>query len=125
MTSKTAQNLKPSEWKRYKPFMTAYAEGDQTAVLVADAHKLAKEIAKGLGDVFRAKKVKLFGSLARGDYHPRSDIDLAVWGIPDSKFYRAVAFATGFSKEWKVDLVDGDDCGVALSEVIAREGVEL
>ena len=122
---KTAYNLKPSEWKQYKPFMTVIAEQNQTAVHAAEAYKLAREIAKGLVDVFRAKRVKLFGSLARGDYHPRSDMDLAVWGIPDSKFYRAVAFATGFSKEWKVDLVDADDCGVTLREVIEREGIEL
>jgi hypothetical protein len=32
-----------------------------------------------------------------------------VWGIPYDKFFKAVAFAAGFSKKFKVDLVDAQD----------------
>lgn len=39
--------------------------------------RLAKLAAK-----YGAKKLVLFGSRARGDHHPHSDIDLAVYGMP-------------------------------------------
>ncbi len=42
---------------------------------------LYKAIA-ALGEKFNAEKIVLFGSRARGDNHERSDIDLAVYGMP-------------------------------------------
>jgi len=124
MTVKTAADLEPDDWKRYRPF-TSTEEKDSSSTFIADGYSVAKDIATELMRHFGAKKIMLFGSLARGDLHMRSDIDLAVWGIPAAKFYRAVAFATGLSKTWKVDIVDGDDCNETLSEVIQKEGVEL
>lgn len=32
---------------------------------------------------YGARRLVLFGSRARGDHHPRSDIDLAVYGMPE------------------------------------------
>ena len=124
MTVKTAADLKPVDWKLYRPF-TSTEEKYSSSNIVADGYSVAKNIATELMRHYEAKKILLFGSLARGDLHIRSDIDLAVWGIPAAKFYRAVAFATGFSKTWKVDLVDGEDCSAAFSEIIQQEGVEL
>ena len=124
MTVKTATDLKPVDWELYRPFKLS-ENNYSSSTTVASAYSVAKEIAFELLRHYGAKKVKLFGSLARGNLHSRSDIDLAVWGIPASEFYRAVAFATGFSKTWKVDLVDGDDCGEILSEILQQEGVEL
>ena len=86
---------------------------------------MARSIAKELIERFGAKKVILFGSLARGEYSRWSDIDLAVWGIAPVDFFKAVAFATGFSKIWKVDLVDGEDCSKSLHDVILKEGIKL
>lgn len=37
-----------------------------------------------VGRSFHADRVVLFGSRARGDNHPRSDIDLAVYGLPQT-----------------------------------------
>ena len=124
MTVKTAAGLKPVDWKLYRPF-TSTEEKYSSSTSVADGYSVAKGIATELMRHYGAKKIMLFGSLVRGHLHARSDIDLAVWGIPATKFYRAVAFATGFSKMWKVDLVDGDECGEALSEIIQKEGVRL
>jgi predicted nucleotidyltransferase len=89
------------------------------------ATSVARSIAKGLVERFGAKKVMLFGSLARGGYNRWSDIDLAVWGIPPVDFFKAVSFATGFSETWEVDLVDGEDCSKDLLDVILNEGIEL
>lgn len=61
--------------------------------------KIAKAIGKGLTDKFQADKVILFGSLAKNKMTKNSDIDIAVWGIPDKIFYKAAAFATGYSSK--------------------------
>ncbi len=75
---------------------------------------------------FEADKVILFGSVAKsGLFNKWSDIDLATVGIPDNRFYAAVAAATGYNPEFKVDLVDLNDCSPTLKEAILREGVEL
>jgi predicted nucleotidyltransferase len=92
---------------------------------VEEGRAVAISIARELKARFGASRVMLFGSFARGDFHRRSDIDLAVWGIPLAAYYRAVAFASGFSKKFKVDLVDAEDCSESLCLHIAGEGVEL
>ncbi len=38
--------------------------------------------AAGLACALRARRLVLFGSRARGDNRPRSDVDLAVFGMP-------------------------------------------
>jgi predicted nucleotidyltransferase len=123
---KTALELSPLEWKQYHPFKK---NGKQkvrfSKIHQKDAIDIARKIARELGDRFSAQKVILFGSVARGIIHKRSDIDLAVWGIPQEDFYRAVAFAAGYSKDWKVDLVDAEDCRESLKQSISRDGVEL
>ena len=86
---------------------------------------MAESIARELVKRFGARRVVLFGSVARGDIHKRSDIDLAVWGIPPKDFYRAVAFASGHSRKWKVDVVDAEDCREFVRRSILEEGVEL
>jgi hypothetical protein len=40
-------------------------------------------------------------------------------------FYRTVAFVTGLSPEFEIDLVAPEDCRPALCQVIEREGVDL
>ncbi len=40
------------------------------------------EAIKTLGKTHQAEKIILFGSRARGDHHDRSDIDLAIYGMP-------------------------------------------
>ena len=54
-----------------------------------------------------------------------SDIDIAVWGIPDKIFYKAAAYATGYSSKWNVDLVDFNDCKKSIKTAILTEGIIL
>lgn len=89
------------------------------------ARDVAESIARKLVKRFGVYRVVLFGSVAYGDIHKRSDIDLAIWGIPPKDFYRAVAFTSGYSKEWKVDLIDAEDCRETLRQSILKDGVEL
>jgi len=124
MSSKTALDIQPAEWRKYHPFK---AEDDLkiSSSSLDEAVSTAKSLAKALKEHFSAKKVKIFGSICRADYHQRSDIDIAVWGIPASDFYRAVSFVTGYSRKWKIDLIDAEDCKESLKKSLDEEGVEL
>ena len=116
----TAADLSKDKLQRYQPFQSEKGPG-----LSSEARKLAAQIARDLGELYGAKKVFLFGSLSRGDQGPVFDIDLAVTGISPARFFKAVAFATGRSRRWKLDLVDVDDCGGCLRDIIEKEGVVL
>lgn len=113
-----------SMYRQYHPFASQREEPFQTEKRHF-ALQVASEIAHELYKTFGASKVVLFGSLARDEFYLRSDIDLAVWGIPPALFYRAVAFVTGYSDTWTVDFVDAEDCSEALRHNINEEGVEL
>ena len=77
-------------------------------VLSADMKK-AIEILSRNG----ATEVYLFGSHARGDATPSSDVDFAVRGMPPEHFYRAVGEACS-AVSVPVDIVDLDETGPAL-----------
>jgi predicted nucleotidyltransferase len=124
MPSKTALDMTPDMLRQYRPFKAKEDRG-ATAASMEEARRVAAEIADALKRRFGAKRVLLFGSLARGEFDRWSDIDLAAWGIPAPDFYRAVSFATGVSSSWKVDLIDGEDCPASLRAVIDREGMDL
>lgn len=124
MPSKTVLDISPVQLREYAPFRRKKGAA-APALPVDEARSIAREIAEVLKHRFGAKRVVMFGSLARGDFAQGSDIDLAAWGIAAPDYYRAVAFASGFSKIWKVDLVDAEDCSGALLAGILSEGVEL
>jgi predicted nucleotidyltransferase len=87
---------------------------------------VARRAAKLLRRNFGASRVVVFGSLAhRAWFTPWSDIDLAAWGIPADRFYSAVAAVTGLSSDFKVDLVDPEDCRPSLRQTLDRERIEL
>lgn len=123
MPGKTALEMNPAELRQYRPFRTGTAVS--SSAQVEEARRVASALARGLRSLFEAERIVLFGSLARGEFSGRSDIDLAVWGVPPAEFYRAVAFASGYSKVWEVDLVDAEDCSEALRRNIEQEGVVL
>ncbi|HLB05827.1 MAG TPA: nucleotidyltransferase domain-containing protein [Thermodesulfobacteriota bacterium] len=125
MPSKTAIEIPSSMWKQYHPFRISSEREVISSADIAEASSIASKIARELVSRFGAKRVFLFGSLTREDFNKRSDIDLAVEGIAPADFYRAVAFASGVSKLWKVDLVDMDDCSESLLDHIKKEGIAL
>ncbi len=90
------------------------------------ALEVAKQAAIILKDEYGARRVAVFGSLTdRYSFTRWSDIDLAVWGIPDEKFYAAVGAVTSLTTEFKIDLVDILGCRVSLRNAIEAEGIEL
>jgi predicted nucleotidyltransferase len=122
--NKTALELSPQQWQSYHlaaiPFASADSERWQRG------WQLANLLAKLLREQFGATRVAVFGSLNSPDwFDAHSDIDLAVWGIPPTQFYRAVAAVTAISDEFEVDLIDGDTCLAPLRQTLEREAVTI
>jgi predicted nucleotidyltransferase len=68
-----------------------------------------------------ALKIILYGSLARGDYRPDSDIDLCVEGMPDENYFRALAECL-MTIQRPISILDFQDTYGYLRERILREG---
>lgn len=75
----------------------------------SQAWPIAKEAARLLKEEFGSSQVLVFGSLAHGHwFHAQSDIDLAVWHMLESEFWRAWARVDGLSTEFAINLVNGE-----------------
>ena len=64
--------------------------------------------------------VYVFGSAASGEMRDSSDIDLAVRGCPEGKFFHVLGRLL-MELRWSVDLVDLDN-GDPFAEYLEREG---
>ncbi len=83
----------------------------------------ARRGAAMLKNDFEAKKVWVFGSLLDSSrFNDWSDIDLAVEGVPDSRYYSAVGAITRLITQYKVDLLDINECKEYIRKEIIREG---
>jgi predicted nucleotidyltransferase len=80
--------------------------------------------ARRLGEAFPVSRAVLFGSLARGTIHDRSDIDLFVEGLPDGSILDAYAVASE-GCELDVNVVPAERAKPYIAEAVAREGVVL
>jgi len=124
---KTVLELTAQEWQAYQPS----AQLGRLVEMQSDerrqaAWQVARQAARVLRQEFGASRIVVFGSLPhRSGFNPWSDIDLAAWGIPADRFYRAVAVITGLSPDFKIDLLDLETCKPALRQIAEREGVDL
>lgn len=125
----TALELKPEEWRRFNPVRKRVEHHTTTDILRARkkrAFNVAHEAASILRNGFGASKVVIFGSMVTEEYfHSFSDIDLAAWGIPSDRFYNAVAAVTGISSEFKIDLVEPDNCREMVRQSIIKYGIQI
>lgn len=125
MPSRTVKNITPEGLKQFHPFKVSPERSTVSTVRQVAARETAESLAKVLKERFHASKVVLFGSVTRSDFSQWSDIDLAVWGIPNSDYFKAVAYTSGYSNIFKVDLVDVEDCSQSLLHHITQNGIEL
>jgi predicted nucleotidyltransferase len=95
----------------------------RTAELEAKVRSELPDIVKDLRKRFGVRRVVLFGSFARGEIHERSDLDLAVEGLSERDYYRAVAAC--LSASVPVDLIRIEDATEALRSRIDEEGKVL
>jgi predicted nucleotidyltransferase len=70
-----------------------------------------------------ATRVVLFGSLLSPEFHEESDLDLAVWDLPESLYFRALGQLQSI-EEFDVDLVEAPSAAPHIAVAIAQ-GVEL
>ncbi len=100
------------EQQRLEQLVTRRSQGMAAA-------RQAAQILKQMG----ATRVVLFGSLLTEGFHGTSDLDLAVWDLPEHLYFRAVARLEG-SGGFEVDLVEAQQAEVHIAEAIAS-GMEL
>ena len=107
-THRTAKDLSPEELREYRLRLDEHFQNRKVdEALLQRAWHTAHRIATMLYDDFGATKVAVFGSLAEQESFSKwSDIDIAVWGIPNDKYFRASSIASDISGLFKVDLVD-------------------
>ena len=90
------------------------------------AWRVAREAAGLLKTEFGVEQVVAFGSLVdRSLFHVRSDVDLAVWGLAEKVYYRAVGRLQALDTAVSVDLIRVEEAPATLQAVITRDGVEL
>ncbi len=85
---------------------------------------VASKCAKHLAQRYDVEAVYLFGSLAGGrTVHERSDIDLAVAGLPAKRYFSALKELWSFlPPDVELDLVPLEEARPPLREIILREG---
>ena len=87
------------------------------------AWAIVRQAADLLRRRFDVDKIVLFGSLARGDmFHAHSDVDLAVWGLAEAEYLRAVSSLLDLDGSIDVDLVRMEEANPALRRRIEMEG---
>jgi len=122
--AKTALELTPEEQATYHPGRR-YDQAQATERL-DQAWRVAHAAARLLREQFGASRVVVFGSLAHRLWcTPWSDIDLAVWGIPPERFFRAVAALTDLASECALNLVDPENCQPHVRQAIERDGLDV
>ena len=91
-----------------------------------DAWSIAIKASEILYKKYQAKEVIIFGSLTDFSRFNRwSDIDIAVSGIPSDLYLKAVAEVISLSPDFKIDLLDIEDCKEFLREIIEKEGIKV
>jgi predicted nucleotidyltransferase len=90
------------------------------------AWALARQAAALLRERFGAERIAAFGSLVHPElFHAQSDVDLAVWGLDQQQYYRAVAQLLALDPTVEIDLVMVEDASAPLRGRIEAEGVIL
>jgi len=88
------------------------------------AHESLSKFVRILSEEYKAERVILFGSLARGEFRINSDIDLAVSGMPSENYFKALGHLL-LESPYSLDLVTIEDAPNLLRQRIEEDGVIL
>ena len=126
-TPHTTKDLSPEELAQYRLRLNEHLQNRKVdAALLQRAWQTAHRIASMLYEDFDATQVAVFGSLAEPEAFSKwSDIDIAVWGIPNNKYFRASSIASDISGLFKVDLVDFESCKGLFRERIQTQLIPI
>ncbi len=124
---RTPTDLSPEELKEYRLRLDQHPQNRKVdKALLQRAWQTVHRIAAVLYKDFGAAQVAVFGSLVEPDaFSNWSDIDIAVWGIPNDKYFRASSIASDISGLFKVDLVDFDSCKGLFRERIQSQLIPI
>ena len=128
MEPKTAAALTPDEILRFRDNLKLrqVVLAEQARMRMDKARQVASRAAAVLKTEFSVERVVVFGSLVDPElFHNRSDIDLAVWGIKERDYSRAVGVLQSIDPEFSIDLIVFEDAVAGLQRTILRNGVEL
>ena len=90
------------------------------------AWEVARQAAQVLKQQFGAQQVAVFGSMLSCDrVHERSDLDLAVWGLDQSLYYKAVSCLLDLDPSLSIDLVEVELAKPKIRAAIEQEGIVL
>ena len=122
-----AKDLSPEELAEYRQRLDQHFKNRKVdEALLQRAWQTAHRIAAMLYQDFGATRVAVFGSLAERDWFSKwSDIDIAVWGIPNDKYFRAVSETMSISGLFKVDLVDFENSKELFREKIQSQLIPI
>lgn len=118
--------------EKYKPYIDGLVEREQhrrqrLQRRAEEAMWVARRAADFLRNRYSVTRVRVFGSVLEPKYfHERSDIDLAVEGLPTDVYLQAWAFLNGGTPEinstFEIDLVTPEECRPAIWASVEREG---
>ncbi|MBI4701552.1 MAG: nucleotidyltransferase domain-containing protein [Deltaproteobacteria bacterium] len=106
--------------------LVARAAGEQAALAAraANVRRRLPDVVRLLRQRFGAGRVILFGSLAWGGFHARSDTDLAVEGLPLAELGDAMAAASAAAGA-VVEVFDLASLPPAFRQRVISEGEDL
>ncbi|NPV81663.1 MAG: nucleotidyltransferase domain-containing protein [Firmicutes bacterium] len=85
----------------------------------------SKEAARYLKERYGVSQVYLFGSLARGRIHGRSDIDIMVLGAPKEHRMRLAAEVDQLVSPFTSHILFGDEVGKRMLRSVMARGVRI
>lgn len=120
--------ISPEKLETYRATARHRAAEDRRRLALR--HERAWAVARQAADLLRREyqvaRVAAFGSLVREElFHPRSDIDLAVWGLDERHYLRALARLLTLDPAFEVDLIRTEEAPAPLLARIEEEGQNL
>jgi len=118
--------------EKYQPYVKVWKkrlaeEPEPYSEVLKEACRVAEKCARVLAEQYGVRKVYLFGSAAgHGTFHKHSDIDLAVEGLPEQQYLKAlVALWDIIPPHISLDLVSLESARPEIAELILSEGILL